>query len=181
MPYIFPVPTEYGGKWKMLHYFAKNFFAPVLVSPRLLSTGDVDVYLLNDRFVPIVNASINVHVFKWNSLTPVCSPVYEGNVPALSSKKQPFRIKLWNQNTDEIFLRFSLQGEGLTSTPYNYIFPKPLKSIEGLREPNIQVKWMFFLANLEHCSENNISCSSLLLDSRDRYCIYAFTYLNEVS
>ncbi|XP_039757663.1 beta-mannosidase isoform X2 [Pararge aegeria] len=30
---------EFGGKWKMLHYFAKSFFAPVLVSPRLTNTG----------------------------------------------------------------------------------------------------------------------------------------------
>jgi len=24
--------TEYGGRWKLLHYYAKNFYAPVLVS-----------------------------------------------------------------------------------------------------------------------------------------------------
>lgn len=24
------ISAEFGGKWKMLHYFAQNFFAPVL-------------------------------------------------------------------------------------------------------------------------------------------------------
>ncbi|MEQ2162885.1 hypothetical protein GOODEAATRI_024512, partial [Goodea atripinnis] len=27
---LFSLCTEFGGKWKMLHYFAQNFFAPVL-------------------------------------------------------------------------------------------------------------------------------------------------------
>ncbi|WAR04162.1 MANBA-like protein [Mya arenaria] len=34
---IWPAPSwasiEYGGKWKVLHYFARKFFAPILISP----------------------------------------------------------------------------------------------------------------------------------------------------
>ncbi|CAB3979853.1 beta-mannosidase isoform X2 [Paramuricea clavata] len=34
---IWPAPTwsslEYGGRWKMLHYYAKDFFSPIIISP----------------------------------------------------------------------------------------------------------------------------------------------------
>lgn len=131
---------EYGGKWKMLHYYAKWFFAPVLVSPRLLLTGDVDVYLLNDRFVPIIDAQIIVDVFNWNSLIPVKSQSYPANAPALSSNKQNFSLSMWDINKDEIFLRFTLKAEGVSSSPYNFIFPKPLKSVKGLTTPSIKIR-----------------------------------------
>lgn len=131
---------EYGGKWKMLHYAAKSFFAPVLVSPRLLGTGDVDVYLINDRFVPIIDAKIIVDVYNFTSLIPVCTQTYAANVPALSSKRQDFKIELWNRQTDEIFLRFTLQENGVRSSPRNFVFPKPLKVVKGLTKPNIQIK-----------------------------------------
>ncbi|CAG4957469.1 unnamed protein product [Colias eurytheme] len=131
---------EYGGKWKMLHYFAKRFFAPVLISPRLTLTGDVDVYLINDRFVPIIDANIVVDVFNWTSLTPVSTKSYPANVNPLSSKKQG-SIVIWEKDKkDELFLRFSLKCDGVTSSPGNYIFPVALKSVKGLGKPNIQIQ-----------------------------------------
>ncbi|KAM3960469.1 beta-mannosidase [Aphomia sociella] len=131
---------EYGGKWKMLHYYTKWFFAPVLVSPRLLLTGDVDVYLLNDRFVPINDAQIVVDVFKWNSLTPIKSERFPASAPSLGSKKQNIQLSTWDINRDDIFLRFSLKANGVPSSPYNYIFPKPLKSVQGLKVPHITIR-----------------------------------------
>ncbi|XP_072929796.1 beta-mannosidase isoform X2 [Epargyreus clarus] len=130
---------EFGGQWKMLHYFAKSFFAPVLVSPRLTVTGDVDVYLINDRFVPIVDAQINVDMFNWSSLIPIKSEKYPANVDPLSSKKQN-TIAFWDENNKhEVFLRFYLEADGVSSSPDNYIFPVPLKTIEGLLEPKIEI------------------------------------------
>ncbi|CAK1550482.1 unnamed protein product [Leptosia nina] len=130
---------EYGGKWKMLHYFARRFFAPVLVSPRLTLTGDVDVYLINDRFVPIIDAEIIVDVFNWSSLTPILTQSYPANTEALSSTKQA-SLDIWKkENKEEILLKFSLKCMGVESPP-NYIFPVPLKTVKGLSTPNIRVK-----------------------------------------
>ncbi|XP_068619181.1 beta-mannosidase [Battus philenor] len=129
---------EYGGKWKMLHYFAKSFFAPVLVSPRQLLTDKVDVYVINDRLVPIIDGRITVDYYNWTSLTPFKSQEFIANVELLSAKKET-SINLWNLNENEIFLRFSLHLEGVSLSPYNFIFPKPLKDIKGLTEPNIKI------------------------------------------
>lgn len=39
---------EYGGRWKMLHYFAAKFFAPVLISSYEYPTNSYNVFLVND-------------------------------------------------------------------------------------------------------------------------------------
>jgi beta-mannosidase len=39
---------DYYGRWKALHYFARQFFAPVLVSP-IEEKGNVDVWAVSDR------------------------------------------------------------------------------------------------------------------------------------
>ncbi|CAH2094683.1 unnamed protein product [Euphydryas editha] len=130
---------EYGGKWKMLHYFAKSFFAPVLVSPRMTLTSEVNVYLINDRFVPIIDANITVEMFNWTSFVPIKTQSYPASADPLSSKKQ-FTIDLWDAHKkDEIFLRFTLNAEGVVSSPNNYIFPVPLRNTKGLRKPKVQI------------------------------------------
>ncbi|XP_060593754.1 beta-mannosidase-like [Ruditapes philippinarum] len=43
---------EYGGKWKMLHYYAIHFFSPVLISPFISnheSTDHLQVYIVVDE------------------------------------------------------------------------------------------------------------------------------------
>nr|XP_037279850.1 beta-mannosidase-like [Rhipicephalus microplus] len=40
---------DYTGEWKMLHYFAKRFFAPLLVSP-FEEAGRLVVYVLDDLY-----------------------------------------------------------------------------------------------------------------------------------
>lgn len=124
----------------MLHYFAKSFFAPVLVSPRRLETGDIDVYLINDRFVPIDSAEIKVEAFTWNNLKPFKTETYPATVGSLVSKKQNIDLNAWTyRHNSSIFLRFSLKAEGVDSSPYNYVFPVPLKEINGLQKPQITV------------------------------------------
>ena len=39
--------TEYGGKWKMLHYYAKNFFNDVLISP-IVNKNSLQVYFIQN-------------------------------------------------------------------------------------------------------------------------------------
>ncbi len=51
---LWPCPSwssiEYGGKWKMLHYAARRFFAPLLIAAhRNISSPDlIDIYLCSD-------------------------------------------------------------------------------------------------------------------------------------
>ena len=49
---IWQAPTwaslEYGGRWKVLHYFSANFFAPVLISPWTYG-NQLGVHVVSDR------------------------------------------------------------------------------------------------------------------------------------
>lgn len=39
---------EFGGKWKMLHYFAVHFFSP-LISVGVEDEGDLLIYAVSDK------------------------------------------------------------------------------------------------------------------------------------
>ena len=39
---------EYGGRWKLLHYVARRFYAPVLATARSLDDGPWECWLVND-------------------------------------------------------------------------------------------------------------------------------------
>lgn len=150
----------------MLHYFAKAFFAPVLVSPRLTLSGKIDVYLLNDRFVPILEGKIKVDIFNWSTpFVPIQTETYEVNVAALSSKKQDIDLSLWNLNypQEEIFLRFSLKSAGVHSSPYNFVFPTSLKDVKGLKTPKITVSLSIMVVTRIRMRAKNITIRKRVL------------------
>lgn len=51
----------------MLHYFARNFFAPVIVRGHQKETGELDVYVISDEVRSISNVKMAVNVYSWNS------------------------------------------------------------------------------------------------------------------
>ncbi len=44
---------EHGGKWKLLHYAAKKFYAPVIVSAFQRQDGTLEIWLTNDQLTPV--------------------------------------------------------------------------------------------------------------------------------
>ncbi len=51
---------EYSGKWKLLHYAAKRFYAPALPIAYQKEDGKVEVYIVNDGAKPIEDAKLSV-------------------------------------------------------------------------------------------------------------------------
>ena len=68
---------DYYGRWKALHYYARRFYAPVLVSPHQ-EEGNVAVYVVSDKTSPTV-ATLRVRIL-----------TFDGAV--LSDKSQPVTI-----------------------------------------------------------------------------------------
>jgi len=73
--------VEYNGRWKMLHYYAKLFFSPVLPSPFVDTNGDVIVELISD-YEGKFSGILRVRVFKTNSMNALFE--LEKNVAAVS-------------------------------------------------------------------------------------------------
>lgn len=54
----------------MLHYFAKKFFSPVLVSPELTTYDEMHVYLISDLVEDVANVQLNITVYSWDDFQP---------------------------------------------------------------------------------------------------------------
>ena len=57
----------------MLHYHAKKFFAPVIVTAHLWKNGDISVSLVSDLLNDLTDVEVGTTIFKWDSWTPVSS------------------------------------------------------------------------------------------------------------
>ncbi|KAH7945806.1 hypothetical protein HPB49_015839 [Dermacentor silvarum] len=120
---------EYGGRWKMLHYFAKKFFSPVLVSPFINGT-DLRVFVVNDKRFPLEDVSLSIIVYKWTSFVSSHSMGFRLTVPAASSL-DAVNIKLdslWNISScssAKCFLWFTLEDTSTKSllAPEAYVLP----------------------------------------------------------
>lgn len=105
---------EYGGRWKMVHYFAKKFFSPVIVVPYIFHvTGKLRVFAINDNLAPVNAAELSITQYKWTSFTPVATTTINvtlagaASTDVYSKKMQD----LWKQDVCDhtsCFLWFSL-------------------------------------------------------------------------
>lgn len=147
---IWPAPSwssiEFGGKWKMLHYFAQDFFAAVL-PVGFEDGGSLLVYAVSDLSVDLtLRAVVSVH--SWSHLDPVCTLSSDlVLVPGSSA------VVVFNQDVSVLLagcgrctrlsclLTFHLEdGASVQQGPSNYHFPCSPKDAEGLRKANITAK-----------------------------------------
>lgn len=146
---IWPGPSwasiEYGGKWKMLHYYAKNFFSPLLVSP-YEENGEAVVSVVSDLLEPLNYLKLYVQVFKWSSLTPAYSVITAFKQPPRSSQVV-FRQNITNllqkgncSSRNHCFIYFTVKShEKPDMKSNNMLLLSEFLSAEGLIRPNIYV------------------------------------------
>ncbi|XP_033869509.2 beta-mannosidase isoform X1 [Acipenser ruthenus] len=132
---------EYGGKWKMLHYFAQNFFAPVLP----VGFEDIEtliIYGVSDLKNDLA-LSLLVKAYLWSSMEPVCVGVTDAVIKAGSASpiyKEPVNDLLkrcGNCTRLSCVVSFSLKANGQQYGPDNYLFLSSLKDAEGLKKPQL--------------------------------------------
>ncbi len=63
--------SEFDGKWKMLHYYAAQFFSPVIVTADLNGKGMITINVISDLLVDMKNVEVQLEIYKWNSMVPV--------------------------------------------------------------------------------------------------------------
>jgi len=81
---IWVAPTwssiEYDGRWKILHYAAKDAYEPVIIAPHFnASTGDLSVWATSDLWEPVSGFA----TFEWYGWS---GNKLEGNVTATAAK-----------------------------------------------------------------------------------------------
>jgi beta-mannosidase len=128
---------DYYGNWKALHYYAKKFYAPILVSPHV--TGDsVNLYVVSDR-PSAMAAEITATLMKFDGqiLKEAGKSIW---VRPLASKNYLALDKaewLAGQDSSEVFLFVELKDNGMTLSG-NTVFFAPAKKL-NLPKPDIDV------------------------------------------
>uniref|UniRef100_A0A3Q3IQJ5 Beta-mannosidase n=1 Tax=Monopterus albus TaxID=43700 RepID=A0A3Q3IQJ5_MONAL len=132
---------EFGGKWKMLHYFAKDFFSAVL-PVGFEDDGTLLIYAISDLNHDL---KLRVTVYTWTELDPVCTLksdlvlVHGGSAVAVF--KEPVATVLAGCGRCTrltCLLTFHLEDPSSSQQgPTNHHFLCSPKDAQGLQRPNI--------------------------------------------
>ncbi|XP_049452051.1 beta-mannosidase [Epinephelus fuscoguttatus] len=137
---------EFGGKWKMLHYFAQNFFSAVL--PVGFKDDDtLFIYAVSDLSYNLTLRAV-VSVYSWSDLDPVCTLTSDlllvRGGSAATIFKQPVAALLarcGHCTRLTCLLTFHLEDSaGAQQGPTNHHFLCSPKDAQGLQRPNITAK-----------------------------------------
>jgi len=104
---------DYTGKWKLLHYSAKQFYAPSLPIAYMKEKGKVEVYVVHDKIAPLTDAKVSVKVYRFNG-EKVSKQKYVLDIPGQSST-HVCTIELEKNNIDpkQMFLAIKLETDDL--------------------------------------------------------------------
>nr|XP_046269073.1 beta-mannosidase isoform X2 [Scatophagus argus] len=137
---------EFGGKWKMLHYFAQDFFAAVL--PVGFEDDDtLFIYAVSDLSQDLKLRAV-VTVYSWTDLDPVCTLksdlllVPGGSAAAIFKQSVSGLLAGCGRCTRlTCILTFHLEDSSSSQQgPTNHHFPCSPKDAQGLRTANITAK-----------------------------------------
>lgn len=85
---IWQAPTwssiEYGGKWKMAHYFIRNSYSPLILSP-VLNKTNLDIYAVSDLSIKVLGEFI-LEVYSYESLQARLSQRFKFEIEEFTSK-----------------------------------------------------------------------------------------------
>lgn len=124
---------DYFGRWKALQFYAKRFYAPVLVSPHE-ENGSVQVYVVSDRTTPLT-AELTVRLMDVNghelrkqtesiTVAPLSSKIY------VSSPRAEF-VEAAGADSAKTFVVAELSSAG-ASISTNILYFVPAKNVELL-------------------------------------------------
>uniref|UniRef100_H2YWC5 Beta-mannosidase n=1 Tax=Ciona savignyi TaxID=51511 RepID=H2YWC5_CIOSA len=131
--------TEYGGKWKAVHYFASEFFAPVALSAFDNDTV-LEVYSVSDMG-GVINDTVIVTIRTWSGFTPVGAFSQPVSIPVHSASnlfQESIGSLLHYGNCPYKLCYLSINLQNTPQVPVTHFFPVPFKTIDGLADPNIK-------------------------------------------
>uniref|UniRef100_H2ZTG9 Uncharacterized protein n=2 Tax=Latimeria chalumnae TaxID=7897 RepID=H2ZTG9_LATCH len=130
----------YGGKWKMLHYFAQKFFAPLL-PVGFEHQETFYIYGVSDLHMDF-QLVLMVKVYQWSTMEPVCIQVTEDLTIKSGSAAPIYKETIGdllkrcrNCTRQSCLISFYFEAQGQQYGPANYHFLSSLKDAVGLKKP----------------------------------------------
>uniref|UniRef100_A0A8C9VF12 beta-mannosidase n=1 Tax=Scleropages formosus TaxID=113540 RepID=A0A8C9VF12_SCLFO len=130
---------EFGGKWKMLHYFAQDFFAPVL-PVGFLDEGTLLIYAVSDLSGDLTLRVVVSLLSEGLRGEGVSSPVSGGSAQLLYKRHvEELLGGCGNCTAFTCLLTFHLEeaAGGRQRGPANRLFLSSLSEAQGLQKPRI--------------------------------------------
>jgi beta-mannosidase len=137
--------VDYFGRWKALQYYARRFYAPVLVSPHV-EDGTLAVYVVSDRLEPVA-ASLRTRVISLDGRT-LDDTTLAVNIPAESSqvclRTALSHLQAKGIDFPQAFVAADLTADGQTlSSNLVYLVPTheihlPVAAIESVVVPGAE-------------------------------------------
>ncbi|XP_017469260.1 PREDICTED: beta-mannosidase [Rhagoletis zephyria] len=137
---------DFYGNYKLLHYWAKSFMAPIHIVALYDSDQDaVNVSLICDKLevVEYEGLEVSMNIYKWSDLFPKVQTVW------------PVTLKPNGVHYDKIIPVSSIFPRGYTKTnsfvefvlrdrttelARNFYFPSPIKDAEGVSDPQVTLR-----------------------------------------
>jgi len=115
--------TEYGGRWKMLQYFSKNFFAPVLVST-FEQDGNFFVHVTSDQNMPVKSVAVmTLHTWAGETLKSWKFPAVMKPLESREIYNSTLKDVLSGHSHKDVFLTIELRdGKGELLSSNNQFF-----------------------------------------------------------
>ncbi|XP_074652140.1 beta-mannosidase-like [Tubulanus polymorphus] len=184
---IWPAPSwssiESTGKWKMLHYYVKNFFAKQLISPFIEADGQtLNIHYIHDAFVfsssPPMNETLYYRplelglkclVTVWSLIAGKPLPgvdsfgFYKPNLASVNVRTlnlTSFLPYAGCKNEKDCFLYFTLyewhESGRWIETAHNFLFLAPLKHAAAVAKSRVDV------VDVKYSTEENTCCDITL-------------------
>ena len=143
---------EYDGRWKVVHYVAKDIYSPVIISAfRNVTNEDMEIWVISDLWDGI-SATVNLTWVDWegNSLNVSMEAPHDIHVGAINGTKiisTNLDTALAGINPANALLRMHVEAQGSlpnsnasqTFTHTNWFHPAPLSRAD-LVDPGLELR-----------------------------------------
>ena len=130
--------VDYFGRWKALQYYARRFYAPVLLSPHV-EDKQVKLYVVSDRTGPL-RADLRVRLLDLDgrALSETNNTIEVAPLVSRSYQSLPVNTLLEGRDPSKVFLHCELLAGGNVVSS-NTLFFRPFKDL-SLPAPNVSTQ-----------------------------------------
>jgi beta-mannosidase len=108
--------TLFAGRWKVLHYIAKDVYRPVIISPFYnITTGDFQIYVTSDLWSPATGTA-SFQWYQWDGvpITNISTPSTTFTVGALNTTRvyaTTIDKSTLNYNNAILYMNITAEGQ----------------------------------------------------------------------
>ncbi len=133
--------VEYGGRWKMLHYYAKKFFAPISISA-YVRKEKLEIFIVSDLLQVTKDVILNLTKYNWANFNKAEMMSYVQEIPAQSSVH--IASVYINEACADIASCFIVLQLIVPEKPdlnmFRPVFLSPFSKIKGLGDPKLHIE-----------------------------------------